>query len=55
MPFAYSKSERGVIVVTHGFFKKKDKTPKAEIDRAWRIYEEDQSQRRLTIVKKARQ
>lgn len=31
MPFAYSKNERGVIVVTHGFFKKKDKTPRLKL------------------------
>jgi len=30
----YSKGERGVIVITHGFRKKGDKTPQGEIDRA---------------------
>lgn len=53
MPFAYSTKERGLIVITHGFNKKKDKTPKEEIARAWRIFEEDQAQTQLTIVKKA--
>ena len=52
MPFAYAKNQRGVIVITHGFVKKKDKTPKDEIQRAWRIFREDQAQTRLAIVKK---
>src|ERR1700730_15542619 len=41
MPFAYAKNERGLILVTHGFIKKKAKTPKEEITRAWRLYKED--------------
>ena len=55
MPFAYAKNERGLILVTHGFMKKKDKTPKEEITRAWRIYNEDraQTQTKLTIIRKA--
>jgi len=54
MPFAYAKNERRLIVITHGFLKKKDKTPKEEIERAWRIYKEDQAQAQLAIVKKAK-
>ena len=54
MPFAYAKSERGLILVTHGFIKKKDKTPKEEIARAWRIYGEDQAQTKLAIVRNAK-
>jgi phage-related protein len=54
MPFAYSKNERGLILVTHGFIKKKDKTPKEEITRARRIYEEDQAQTKLAVVRKKR-
>lgn len=54
MPFAYAKNKRGVIVITHGFIKKKDKTPKEEIERAWRIYKDDQAQTQLTVVKKAK-
>lgn len=54
MPFAYAKKERGLILITHGFAKKKDKTPKEEIQRAWRIYEEDQAQTQLSVVKKAK-
>ena len=50
MPFAYAKNERGLILITHGFIKKKAKAPKEEIARAWRIYQEDQARTKLTIV-----
>jgi phage-related protein len=53
MPFAYARNERGLILITHGFIKKKDKTSKQEITRAWRIYEEDQEQSKAAIVRKA--
>jgi phage-related protein len=53
MPFAYAQKERGVIVITHGFVKKKQRTPKSEIERAWRIFEEDQAAGKLAIVKRA--
>jgi len=53
MPFAYAKSERGLILITHGFIKKTDKTSKEEIERAWRIYEEDKAATKLTVVPKA--
>jgi phage-related protein len=54
MPFAYAKKERGLILITHGFIKKKDRTPKEEIDRAWRIYREDQEQTKLAVIRKKR-
>lgn len=54
MPFAYAKNERRLILITHGFVKKKDKTPKEEIERAWRILGEDQAQNKLAIVPKAK-
>ena len=54
MPFAYAKKERGLILITHGFIKKKDKTPREEITRAWRIYEEDQAPAKLAIIRKAK-
>lgn len=41
MPCAYAR-ERSLVLITHGFYKKKDKTPKTEIDRAWKIFNEDQ-------------
>jgi phage-related protein len=54
MPFAYARNGRGLILITHGFVKKKNKTSKEEIARAWRIYEEDQAQTKLAIVRKAK-
>ena len=54
MPFAYARNERGVILITHGFIKKKDKTRKEELTRAWRIYQEDQERTKLAIVRKAK-
>lgn len=41
MPFAYSTMERGVVMVTHGFVKKRGRTPPSEIERARRILAED--------------
>lgn len=41
MPFAYAEGERGLILVTHGFRKKKRKADPQEIERAKRILEED--------------
>lgn len=40
---AYCKVERAVVVLTHGFIKKRDGTPKEEIERAKRIFSEDQA------------
>jgi len=54
MPFAYAKTERALILITHDFNKKKDKTPKEEITRAWRIFHEDQAQTKLAVVQKAK-
>jgi phage-related protein len=54
MPFAYASNERGLILITHGFIKKKNKAPKEELKRAWRIYGEDRAQTRLVIVRKAK-
>lgn len=41
MPCAYAK-ERGLIIITHGFRKKRNRTPTTEIERARRILQEDQ-------------
>jgi phage-related protein len=54
MPFVYAKNERGLILITHGFIKKRDKAPKEEITRAWRIYNEDQAHAKLAILRKAK-
>lgn len=35
--YFYDEAERGIVVCTHGFAKKSDKTPRREIDRAKRI------------------
>ncbi len=55
MPFAYARTERGLILITHGFIKKQNKTPKREIARAWRIFEEDQALADSALTKKAKQ
>ena len=49
MPFAYA--EPGLVVVTHGFRKKRDKAPKREIERAIRIFEEDQRRAKIRTMK----
>lgn len=41
MPFTYATDEKRVILITHGFLKKRDKAPPAEIARARRILAED--------------
>lgn len=41
IPFAYAKSERGVILLLSGFLKKKQKTPPGEIAKAKRVFRED--------------
>jgi len=51
MPFAYAH-ERALVLITHGFYKKKNRAPKEEIERAWRIFKEDQEQSRLPLVRK---
>ena len=54
MPFAYAKVEQGMVLLTHGFIKKGNKVPKSEIERAWRIFKEDQGEADLVLVKKAK-
>lgn len=54
MPFGYAKNERGVVVVTHGFRKKKDKAPPQEIDRARRILREDEQVNKIRPMKASR-
>lgn len=51
MPFAYAH-EHGLVLITHGFYKKKDRAPKEEIERALRIFKEDQEQSKLRLVRK---
>jgi phage-related protein len=54
--FAYCKVERAVVVLTNGFIKQQDGTPKEEIERAKRIFAEDQARLkppRPILVKRA--
>lgn len=41
MPFSYARREKGLVLISHGFVKKRDKTSPAEIERAKRILAED--------------
>ena len=50
MPFAYAKNDRRLILITHGFRKKKDKAPPAEIARARRILEEDFEASKVFVI-----
>lgn len=55
MPFAYANPpQRGIIVITHGFIKKSQKTSTDEINRAWRIFNEDQASAKMGIVRKVK-
>lgn len=40
MPCCYLPG--GLVLITHGFLKKRDRTPREQIERAKRIFEEDQ-------------
>ena len=55
MPFAYDTQERHLVLITHGFHKKRPKTPNAEIERAWSIFREDQEQTSLRSIRKKRE
>ena len=50
MPFAYAKDERGLILITHGFWKKRDKAPPSEIARARRILKEDAETSKIVVI-----
>ena len=50
MPYAYAKSERGLVLITHGFRKKKDKTPPGEIARAKKILSEDAEASKVCVI-----
>lgn len=45
---------RGVVLITHGFRKKRDRAPREEIERAKRIFEEDQQRAGRVDVKDSR-
>jgi len=44
----------GALELRYHLIKKKDKTPREEIARAWRIYQQDQAQTTLAIVREAK-
>ncbi len=52
MPFFYTRDSHAVIM--HGFIKKKDKTPKREIDRAQRIREEYETEGKVRPMRKTK-
>jgi hypothetical protein len=52
MPCAWDEQERGVLVITHGFIKKRDRVRREEIKRARRILEEDQARAELQLAKR---
>lgn len=50
MPFAYAKSERGLVLISHGFRKKRDKTPSSEITKAKKILQEDAEISKICLI-----
>ncbi len=50
MPFAYSQSEKRLILITHGFWKKREKAPPAEVARARRILQEDAAVAKIRVI-----
>jgi phage-related protein len=50
MPFVYAKNESSLVLITHGFKKKRDKAPPAEIARAKRILEEDAKSSKVFVI-----
>lgn len=50
MPFAYAKGERGLVLITHGFIKKRQKAPPTEIERAKRILKEDAEFSKVCVI-----
>jgi phage-related protein len=50
MPFAYAKNEKGMVLISHGFIKKSPKAPKAEIERARLILNEDSAASKVCAI-----
>jgi len=50
IPYAYAPSKKGWILLTHGFLKKKDKTPVSEITRARKILQEDADSDKVCLI-----
>lgn len=50
MPYAYAKNEKGLVLISHGFIKKSPKAPKAEIERARMILNEDSAASKICAI-----
>lgn len=50
MPYAYANYERHLVIITHGFRKKKNEAPPAEIERAKRLIQEDQAAAKIRSI-----
>jgi phage-related protein len=50
MPFAYAKGDRGLVLISHGFRKKRDKTPPSEIAKAKKILHEDAEISNICVI-----
>jgi phage-related protein len=50
MPFTYATYERGLVVITHGFRKKRNDAPPAEIEKAKRIIQEDAAASKVRVI-----
>jgi phage-related protein len=50
MPYASAQYEKRLILITHGFRKKRDKTPPSEIERARRILAEDAASTKICVI-----
>jgi phage-related protein len=49
MPFVYAK-EKGLVIISHGFNKKSPKTPRAEIEKARMILNEDSTASKVCAI-----
>ena len=50
MPYAYASDEKGMILITHGFWKKRDKASPSEIDRARKILQQDAAAAKIRVI-----
>lgn len=50
MPFTYAKDDRGLVLISHGFRKKRDKTPPSEIARAKKILQENAEISKVCVI-----
>lgn len=50
MPFTYASYERRLVIITHGFWKKRNDAPPAEIKKAKKIIQEDADASRIRVI-----